>query len=47
MHECPVCGEDLPVDRDDIIVAEYQGETYHFDSEEHRDEFLERPGAYK
>jgi YHS domain-containing protein len=47
MHECPVCGEELPVDREEIIVTEHMGETYHFCSEEHREEFEESPGEYK
>jgi YHS domain-containing protein len=46
MHECPVCGEELPVNRDDIIVTEYKGETYHFCSKEHREEFEERPETF-
>lgn len=46
MHQCPVCGEELPENREEKIVTLYQGKNYHFCSTEHRDEFEETPGKY-
>lgn len=46
MEKCPVCGEELYENRDEKIVTEYQGQTFHFCSTEHREEFEEQPGEY-
>jgi YHS domain-containing protein len=46
METCPVCGEQLYENREEQIVALYQGKNYHFCSTEHRGEFEERPGEY-
>lgn len=46
MHRCPVCGTGLYASRDVKIVAEHRGQILHFCSEEHKREFLQRPGAY-
>lgn len=46
MHKCPVCGEELYESRPDKIVEEHRGQTFHFCSEEHREEFEQKPGQY-
>lgn len=46
METCPVCGEELYADREEKIVTEYQGKTFHFCSSDHREEFEDQPGEY-
>jgi YHS domain-containing protein len=56
MTQCTVCGADVekssPEETDyrdeEFAVAqvEYEGETYQFCSEEHRDAFVENPEQY-
>jgi YHS domain-containing protein len=56
MAECPVCGADVDKSspeetdyRDDqfaVAQVEYEGETYQFCSEEHREAFEGDPAEY-
>ncbi len=40
----PVCG--MRVDEQDAITTTYHGQTFYFDSEDCREEFLEAPEDY-
>lgn len=45
MERCPVCK--TPVYEDEqLILTRHNGVQYFFDTQEHKDEFVETPGAY-